>query len=388
LACTKQESPAAREGNAVTGNTGSVTVTSEAAGVVMIDGTETGTRVKARGTVTIADIANGDTEVAVKLDDGTIARARGMVLVKTGETVTAPVPAPAVSKAEDAAAAQAPPVVEAAARQNAPVQAAPQAPAPQAAKPAAAPVPAPAAVAAKPAQPPAPQPVVAAPVDESAWEIEEIEEDTLLYKEPLIFVPAGIMISEYNGNAKNVTIPSTIGGFKVVGIGRDALYDKQLTNVTIPSSVTYIGESAFSDNQLTSIAIPSSVTIIEAYAFIHNKLTRVTIPSSVLYIGEDAFSGNQLTSVTIPSSVLGIGAGAFANNQLTSIIIPSGVTYIGRQAFANNQLTSITIPSSVTHIEYWAFEEGNNDFQDFFEDNDEKAGTYTYSAGKWTYRAN
>jgi hypothetical protein len=236
---------------------------------------------------------------------------------------------------------------------------------------------------------PTQRPAAQAPVNEPAreWELEEIEEDTLVYKEPLIFVPAGVMIREYNGNAKNVTIPSTIGGFKVVGIGTDALCDKQLTNVTIPSSVTYIGKSAFSDNQLTSITIPSSVTTIEAYAFSDNKLIRLTIPSSVLAIGEGAFSNNQLTSVTIPSSVVGIGDSAFSNNKLTSIIIPSGVTYIGRSAFAGNQLTSITIPSSITHIGIWVFDE-SNDFDDFFYDNDEKAGTYTYSNGKWTYRAN
>jgi tetratricopeptide (TPR) repeat protein len=93
--CTKQEiSKLPTESVAVKG-TGSVTVISDIAGIILIDGKETRTRIKSNGTTTINDILNGDTEVAVKLDDGTIIRAADMVLVRSGETVTVRIRAPA-----------------------------------------------------------------------------------------------------------------------------------------------------------------------------------------------------------------------------------------------------------------------------------------------------
>jgi len=172
-------------------------------------------------------------------------------------------------------------------------------------------------------------------------------------------------IVDYTGKATDVVIPGKIGKFTVVSIRgiekksifKGAFYDKRLTSVTIPDSVTSIGSDAFANNQLTSVTIPNSVTSIGWGAFEKNQLISVTIVNSVTSIGNHAFYNNQLTSVTIPNSVTSIGNYAFANNQLTSVTIPNSVTSIGSDAFANNQLTSVTIPNSVTSIGWGAFEE-------------------------------
>ena len=59
----------------------------------------------------------------------------------------------------------------------------------------------------------------------------------------------GIVISWYNGKAKNVIIPSTIEGYPVEEIGYSAFTDydlkKILESVTIPDSVKKIGAYAF-----------------------------------------------------------------------------------------------------------------------------------------------
>ena len=62
----------------------------------------------------------------------------------------------------------------------------------------------------------------------------------------------------------DVTIPSTLGGYPVVGINDYAFeYCSKITSITIPDSVTSIGDYAFSRcSGLTSITIPDSVTII------------------------------------------------------------------------------------------------------------------------------
>lgn len=167
-----------------------------------------------------------------------------------------------------------------------------------------------------------------------------------------------------------------------------------LTNITIPSSVTSIGYNAFQGcGNLTSVTfeqgsrlteikrqafygcsgltrfnsstngeciIPSGVTLIDDYVFDYcYGLTSVVIPSGVTKIS--CFSScKNLTSVTFEqnSQLVEFGYGAFFScSGLTSIIIPSGVTTIGDYAFSQcSNLRNITIPSGVTSISNQAFQ--------------------------------
>ena len=132
----------------------------------------------------------------------------------------------------------------------------------------------------------------------------------------------------------------------------------EVTNLTIPNSVTSIGSYAFYGcSGLTSVTIPNSVTSIGSNAFAYSGLTSITIPNSVTTIGYGVFYGcSGLTSVTIPNSVTTIGSNAFAYSGLTSVTIPNSVTSIGNSAFQGCRgLTSITIPNSVTTISDKAF---------------------------------
>lgn len=72
------------------------------------------------------------------------------------------------------------------------------------------------------------------------------------------------MVSDYNGTAIEVIIPSTYDGKRVTSIRECAfMMRNSLTSITIPDSITSIGDNAFLGcSSLTSIEIPDSVTSI------------------------------------------------------------------------------------------------------------------------------
>ena len=74
----------------------------------------------------------------------------------------------------------------------------------------------------------------------------------------------------YTGSAGAVSIPSTINGLPVTGIGEFAFCGcSGLTSLTIPNTVTNIGWQAFENcSSLTSVTVPGGVTSIGDYAFI------------------------------------------------------------------------------------------------------------------------
>ncbi len=184
-------------------------------------------------------------------------------------------------------------------------------------------------------------------------------------------------ITDYFGSATNLTIPSTIDGYKVTSIGSMAFSNCQsLTSVTIPSGVTSINNDAFwGCKNLKSVTIPNSVKSIGDSAFGACGLTSVTIPNSVTSIGHYAFKGCALTNVSIPSSVTSLGYDVFNDcDKLTSITVDSnnknytslsGVLYNKGKteilAYPKAKAdSSYTAPNTVTSIVYGPFRDCNN----------------------------
>jgi hypothetical protein len=124
-----------------------------------------------------------------------------------------------------------------------------------------------------------------------------------------------ITITKYEGIGGSVSIPSRINGLPVTTIGTNAFLGCNLTNITIPSSVTSIGKWAFANcTNLTSVMIPSSVTSIGVEAFAKcERLTSVMFPTnSATTIGNYAFAECiGLTSLTIPKNVTFTGGHPF-----------------------------------------------------------------------------
>ena len=167
----------------------------------------------------------------------------------------------------------------------------------------------------------------------------------------------------------NVIIPQSL-----TNIGDTAFeYCTSLTNITVdPANTAYSSLNGVLFNYpqtrliqypagqtRTSYAIPGSVTDIGDYAFYYSDLSEATIPDTVTNIEPGAFEyDTNLAGITIPASVTAIGAFAFFNcSSLGNLIISNGVTTIGANAFGLcASLTSITIPASVTAIGDYAFQ--------------------------------
>ena len=171
----------------------------------------------------------------------------------------------------------------------------------------------------------------------------------------LYFNQSSGTIIDCDDTVTEAAIPSEIAGYTVRRIGPSAFIDcANLTDVTIPSSVTEIGNTAFYGcTSLTSIVIPDSVTTLGIAPFWGcSALRSVTIPGSVESVEYDTFMGCEPENVVLGTGLKSIGYNAFRGNRnLISVTIPNTVTSINSEAFAGaSSLGSISIPDSVTSI--------------------------------------
>ena len=207
----------------------------------------------------------------------------------------------------------------------------------------------------------------------------------------------------------NVTIPSMLDGYAVVGICNSAFREIPISEVVIPAGVKSIGEKAFMQcGNLISVTLPEGLTFIGEEAFSESAITNIALPESLVRIGEQAFEHTQLNTITLPKNVkflgnedrvsemgdvieeddlygdvfngcasltaLNVAEGNTAYASVDGMLltkdkktllfspiackvsaVPDGVEYIYESAFYKNQLTSITLPSSLNEIGRDAF---------------------------------
>lgn len=159
-------------------------------------------------------------------------------------------------------------------------------------------------------------------------------------------------------NVTNVTLPNSI-----TTICDSAFYYySKLMSINLPDGMTSIGEFAFYwCSKLASVDFPEGLTSIGENAFYRcEELATAEIPNTVNFIGENAFYNcSKLASVNIPNSLTKINAGTFGScHSLKSVDIPNSVVYIGDNAFnACDDLKDISIPASVAYV-------GNDAFAD------------------------
>ena len=188
-----------------------------------------------------------------------------------------------------------------------------------------------------------------------------------------------VIITKYYGGQppwySDATIPDTIDGMSVTGIGDYAFFNcVTMLSVSIPDSVTSIGNYAFGNcYSLSDISIPTNVTTMGYGAFYECAFFDVSIPKSVTNMDNAFYNCINLISITVDSSNPAYSSldGVLFNKNQTKLLkcprkdtgytVPNGVTCIGNYAFDMcATLPSVTIPNSVTNIGDGAFYQGFN----------------------------
>lgn len=195
------------------------------------------------------------------------------------------------------------------------------------------------------------------------------------------------LVGYKNDTTKNeVLIPNKFMSYPVTQIGNNVFENMtNITNITLPNTLTYIGDSAFKNTSITNITIPTSVShlgdkfientpylnnliannnmviinkilvdasklsgdieintddisIVNYRAFENNKnVTKVTFTdTNKLTILDRAFNNtSNLLEVVIYDNIFKIGKYAFSNSN-SNLLVKFPNTYIPKQTFDNN----------------------------------------------------
>ena len=155
--------------------------------------------------------------------------------------------------------------------------------------------------------------------------------------------------------AKSLTVSGTIDASDFAFIA-DQMSELTSIDLSATTVVAYSGEAL----PYTSLTISDAATL-PRYAFVGmTNLTDVTLPASITAIGTGAFSGTAIKTPILPESVTTIGDYAFMRcQQLSSLTVSSSVKSIGERAFAYcDRLSTLKFGenSALTAISDGAFE--------------------------------
>lgn len=156
-------------------------------------------------------------------------------------------------------------------------------------------------------------------------------------------------------------------GVKYIGSDRYgyAFHCKDLTSVTLPSTLITMTNSAFRDcYSLKRIKLPDSLQVIGNNTFDGcSSLKEINLPDSLRIIGDHAFSKcSSLKELVLPKTIKEIGDSAFSScTSITGMIIPYGTEEIGDHAFWDcTSLVNLEIPDTVTELGKSVFERCEN----------------------------
>lgn len=256
-----------------------------------------------------------------------------------------------------------------------------------------------------------------------------------------------------NTAGTNLTIPATIGSEMVIGITNVTLladgvfYNKNITSLTLPTTIVHIGNYAFANNDLlTTVDLSNcselitigntafrgsthaasslatvdfsnctaletignsafmfnhftmgidlsdciALTTIQFNAFSHSSLAALDLSSctQLAAIGSAAFQYSQLTTLNLSNCTMltTIGTSAFQGTQLTELDLSNctALIYIGTHAFQIYYISQFTLPTHA-QLSSLGWVDGNSNTYTAGDDATDLLTSYTIPGNGTTY---
>ena len=166
-----------------------------------------------------------------------------------------------------------------------------------------------------------------------------------------IQIDASGNIISYTGTLKSISIPSSVYGIEITGIGDNVFKDKDITEIILPKSVTKIGNNAFENCTLLKSVVGYGINTIGNRAFYNCEMFRNPYFDSLVSIGEYAFYNvcskqymlYELAYNLELDNITAIPEGAFMNSAISNAEFDTVYTF-GQNAFLGcNALVSVNI---------------------------------------------
>ena len=156
-------------------------------------------------------------------------------------------------------------------------------------------------------------------------------------------------IVKYNGDEKELEVPSEIDGYPVTDIGPRAFWGKEMENLIIPESITRIGQQAFEYCKISeSLELPENVVVsYEAFSDARQLPERIMVPAGAV-LEECAFSYcDTITEVVIGKDAM-IKSRAFSYCEALSSIVCAQGSRLEAKAFEYcDKLNAVTLCGDV-----------------------------------------
>lgn len=143
-----------------------------------------------------------------------------------------------------------------------------------------------------------------------------------------------VRITNYHGEAAQLTVPALIGGMPVNEIGTRAFAgNRTLRRVELPTSVRKLGTNVFHGASIEVCVLAAQIQTLPAGTFEQcRNLSEVQLPQTLFRIGENAFSEcASLHRITFPAALQQIGDHAFRGSGLSDFTI-TPQTHLGNGA--------------------------------------------------------
>ena len=200
----------------------------------------------------------------------------------------------------------------------------------------------------------------------------------------------GVLIDKYIGfDEKDILIPDTISGKKVLAIGEKAFYKADhIISVSIPDTVISIGNACFSGcERLEKVKLSNNLKAIDSYAFYETIISTLIMPDSLFYVGTAAFAKTKIEKVVISKALTVISSRMFwCCECLRDVYVPESVYKIADMGFSDcSNLKKITLPAGLEEIEKEGFCNCSELKAIDIPDSVLKIGTNAFS-GRYTYQ--